>query len=101
VSEVPGVSEVLPLATAAEPGYLTPEDVAKLLNVAPTTVTRLAKADPTMPCLRLGHRTLRFPRERLMVWLRSREQGPVSRPRAKKLLLSPANPASSNGVASA
>lgn len=97
--------EPLPLSAAplpdpeSAPVYLTPEDVAKLLAVAPTTVLRIAKNDPTMPMLRLGHRTIRFPRERLLVWLRTREQGPAARPRAKRLTLSAANPAPRNGAA--
>jgi hypothetical protein len=61
-------------------------------------VYRLVGADPTMPVLRLGgagrpdalgreaRTTLRFPRERLLVWLRSREQGVASR--SGKLALS-------------
>jgi predicted DNA-binding transcriptional regulator AlpA len=77
--------------------YLTPREVQTLLNVSLSAVYRLAKDDPTVPVLRLGGTgrpdrlgregrvTLRFPRERLLAWLRSREQGV---PRASKLLLS-------------
>jgi excisionase family DNA binding protein len=78
--------------------YLTVEDVAELLRVTTTTVTRLVKQDPTVPVLRLGHRTLRFPKDRFLTWLRDREQG---RPRAKRLTLSTAKPLSSNGADSA
>jgi hypothetical protein len=78
--------------------YLTPREVAALLQVSRAAVYRLAKDDPTLPVLRLGGAgrpdslgregrvTLRFPRERLLVWLRSREQGAPQR--ASKLLLS-------------
>ena len=77
--------------------YLTVNAVAHLLKITTTTVTRMAKSDPTMPVLKLGRRTLRFPKDRLMTWLRDREQG---RPRAKRLTLSTAKPLSDNGVAS-
>ena len=79
--------------------YLTVDAVAHLLQVTTTTVTRMVASDPTMPCLRLGRRTLRFPRERLLVWLRTREQGPAARPRARRLTLSAAKPLPHNGAA--
>jgi len=83
------------------PSYLTPEEVANLLRVKSTTVLRLAQADGTMPCVKLGHRTIRFPRERLLTWLRSREQGAPARPRAKQPLRSVPNPAPVQGVGGA
>jgi hypothetical protein len=78
--------------------YLTPVEVATLLRVSKAAVYRLVKDDPTVPVLRLGggtrpdalgrdaRATLRFPRERLLGWLRSREQGVASR--SSKLTLS-------------
>lgn len=82
-----------------EQAYLTPAEVAALLRVSKSAVYRLVGADPTLPVLRLGggkkphdalgreaRVTLRFPRERLLGWLRSREQGVP--PRAGKLVLS-------------
>lgn len=71
-----------------EPAYLTVEEVAEILRASPKTVYRLAKDDPTMPMLRLGG-LVRFPRERLLMWLRQREQG---RPPMRKPVLSVANP---------
>jgi len=66
--------------SSPEPIYLRAEDVAELLQVSRSTVFRLAKSDRTMPALRLGG-VIRFPRERLLLWLRQREQGAVARPR--------------------
>src|SRR5438128_2020732 len=57
------------------PAYLTADQVGELLQLSAKTVYRLVKADPTMPALKIGG-TVRFPRERLERWLRSREQGP-------------------------
>jgi excisionase family DNA binding protein len=54
--------------------YLTLRDLAGVLKVSVATVSRLASHDTTMPALRLG-RTLRFPRTRVLAWLRAREQG--------------------------
>lgn len=52
--------------------YLTPEDVAELLQVSTKTVSRMSLADASMPVLRLG-RVVRFHRERLMAWLERQE----------------------------
>lgn len=54
--------------------YLTPDQVAELLQVGRKTVLRWLAADPTMPAIRLGG-TVRFPEDRLMRWLRDRESG--------------------------
>ena len=54
--------------------YLTPAQVAELLQVSAKSVFRWASEDPSMPTLRVG-RTVRFPRERLERWLVAREQG--------------------------
>jgi excisionase family DNA binding protein len=61
--------------------YLTAAQVGDLLQLSAKSVYRLAKADPTMPMLKLGG-TVRFPRERLERWLRDREQGS---PRVRRL----------------
>lgn len=58
--------------------YLTAAQVADLLQVSPKTVYRLAKADPSLPTLEIGG-VVRFPRERLLRWLRAREQGSPAR----------------------
>ncbi len=75
-----------PMATdAAE--YLTARQFAALIQVSQKSVFRWATEDPSMPALRIG-RTLRFPRARLLAWLRSREQGPGRPRRSRTPLLS-------------
>jgi excisionase family DNA binding protein len=59
-------------AAVSEPLYLTAEQVADLLQIDPKTVSRWSLEDPSMPVLRRG-RVVRFPRERLMVWLERQE----------------------------
>lgn len=73
-----------------EAEYLTADQVAAMLQVSPKSVYRWAKIDPTLPVLKLGG-TLRFPRERLLRWLRDREQG---QPRIRRPVLSSAKSAS-------
>jgi excisionase family DNA binding protein len=74
--ETPGapVARGAELAPLLERVYLLPGEVGTLLRVSPKTVYRLASQDPTMPALKIGG-SLRFPRERLLAWLRAREQG--------------------------
>jgi excisionase family DNA binding protein len=62
-----------------EPTYLTPAQVAQLLQVSEKSVDRWPKQDASMPMLKIG-KVVRFPRERLLTWLRQREQG-RARPR--------------------
>jgi excisionase family DNA binding protein len=69
--------------------YLTPVEVSALLQVSTKSVYRWAAQDPTMPTLRLGG-TVRFPRERLVRWLRDREQGS---PRMRRQVLPASKPA--------
>jgi excisionase family DNA binding protein len=68
-----------------ESAYLRAEDVAELLQISRSSVFRLAKNDKTMPALRLNG-IVRFPRARLLVWLRQREQGSTARPRSLKAI---------------
>src|SRR5215467_3034162 len=56
----------------ALPEYVTPQEVAAMLRLSVKSVYRMAAADLTMPQLRFGG-SLRFPRERLLRWLRARE----------------------------
>jgi excisionase family DNA binding protein len=74
--------------TVAE--YLTVQQVAGMLQISTRTVQRLVDGEPTLPALKLGG-VLRFPRERLVRWLRDREAGA---PRSRKLKHGPDNPAS-------
>lgn len=54
--------------------YLTPSQIADLLQVSTKSVLRWALADASMPVLKIGG-TVRFPKERLLRWLREQEQG--------------------------
>src|SRR2546425_11050844 len=68
--------------TGAVAEYLTAGQIAELLQVSEKSVYRWAAGDPTFPMLKIGG-TVRFPRERLIHWLRKREQG-VGRPGMRK-----------------
>jgi excisionase family DNA binding protein len=74
---MPAPDETTADARAALPAYLTAAQVAAMLQLSAKSVFRLAAADATMPQLRLGG-SVRFPRERLLRWLRAREGGPVA-----------------------
>jgi excisionase family DNA binding protein len=72
--KAPSTDKHLADQVEAPASYLTAEQVANLLQASPKTVYRIAKADSTMPMLKLGG-LVRFPRARLDRWLRDREQG--------------------------
>src|SRR5262245_57143980 len=55
--------------------YWTARDVSALLKISVESVFRLARRDSSFPALRLGSGTIRFPKQRLLRWLRDREQG--------------------------
>jgi len=57
-----------------KPDYMTAVEVARLLQVSAKSIYRWAAQDATMPVLRIGG-VVRFPRERLLRWLRNHEQG--------------------------
>ena len=61
------------IETASTPQYLTPEEVAKMLRVSPSTVYRWAASDATMPATRQG-KTVRFRSDLLERWLTARTQ---------------------------
>jgi excisionase family DNA binding protein len=69
---------------AADTGapYLTPCQLAGIVQTSDATVYRWT-VDPTMPVLRVGG-VVRFPRDRVLAWLRSREQG-IGRPKVRQL----------------
>ena len=68
--------------TAPHPAYLTARQVADLLQVDEKTVQRWSLQDASMPVLRRG-RVVRFPRERLLVWLERQEPRAARRPAPK------------------
>ena len=68
------ITEESLLHNGAGPDYLTPAQLAILLQVSVKSVQRWASTDPSMPMLRIG-RTVRFPKERVLRWLRARERG--------------------------
>jgi excisionase family DNA binding protein len=61
-----------PAREQTEPIYLTARQVADLVRVDEKTVLRWSLQDASMPVLRRG-RVVRFPRERLLVWLERQE----------------------------
>jgi len=61
-----------------DPAYLLPSEVAAMLRLSVKSVYRLAASDATLPQLRVMG-SLRFPRERLLRWLYSREGGRLQR----------------------
>lgn len=70
-----------PAADGQGPAWLTPRQVAALLQVSTKTVTRLVAADATLPVVRIGAQ-LRFSAARLARWLDARTSGPG---RARKI----------------
>jgi excisionase family DNA binding protein len=88
---IEGVNRLVGLVVEAGVAYLTADQVGELLQASPKSVYRWAKTDHSMPMLRIGA-TVRFPRERLLAWLRSREQG-QGKPRTRHQVLAPAKPA--------
>jgi excisionase family DNA binding protein len=62
------------------PTYLSPSQLADLLGVHRSTISRLAASDPSMPAIRLGG-VVRFRLDRVEAWLESRTQGA---PRAQR-----------------
>ena len=61
------------IKTASTPQYLTPEAVAEMLRVSPSTVYRWASSDATMPATRVG-KMVRFRADLLERWLTARTQ---------------------------
>jgi excisionase family DNA binding protein len=63
-------------------GYLTVAQLAELLQVNRSTITRLAMTDTSMPVLRISgiggrRRLLRFPVDGITKWLAKRTTGGV------------------------
>lgn len=54
---------------------LTPEEVAKTLNVSLKTVYRLInRKNKPLPAIKLGHRTIRILRDAFLKWLETEKQ---------------------------
>lgn len=70
------------------PVYLLPAEVASMLRLSLKSVYAMAANDPTMPMVKVGG-SIRFPRERLLAWLRAREQGHAARPMRRPVRSSP------------
>ena len=64
----------LKLLTPPHSPYLTPQQVAELLQVDVRSVLRWASTDASMPASRIGPRVIRFERQALERWLASRQQ---------------------------
>ncbi|MBM4113380.1 MAG: helix-turn-helix domain-containing protein [Phycisphaerae bacterium] len=58
---------------AVLPAYMTPADVATMLQVHERSVLRWAAADASMPVTRLGGRVVRFERAALLRWLERKQ----------------------------
>src|SRR5262249_138905 len=66
-------SEIARSGEAATPLYLTPEQVASMMQVSVKTVYRMAATDPSLPATRFG-RAVRFRADLLERWLAARTQ---------------------------
>lgn len=77
----------MPDHVAELPVFLTVHEVAGMLRLSDKAIYAMVLKDATVPMIRVGG-TLRFPRERLLAWLRSREQGRAARPIRKRMPLS-------------
>ena len=94
---IEGVKRVVSLVEV-DATYLTADQVGELLQVSGKSVYRWASRDASMPTLRIGA-TVRFPRERLLAWLRSREQGRPQKIRHQVLATAkPASPQEPRGA---
>ena len=78
VALIPGFVLALALSSAAQQNITTSKDNKDTLHV-----TVSGNVGRSLSALMLGG-VVRFPRERLLLWLRQREQGSVPRPRATK-----------------
>jgi len=70
------------MSPAPEPMYWTAGDVGALFQASDKTIYRLAKKDPTFPMIKVAG-MVRFPRERVLKWLRDHEQGQATPRRTK------------------
>lgn len=56
---------------------LTPEEVASILGVAPSTVQRWRRLKQGPPFIRVGHRTVRYDRDTLEAWKQQQTPRPL------------------------
>ena len=77
-----GVAPTEPIKTASTLTYLSPTQLADLIGVNRSTISRWAATDPTMPVIRI-HGVVRFRLDQLEAWLAARTQGQGA-PRAQR-----------------
>jgi hypothetical protein len=70
--ELQAASPVAEQATGASE-LLTRNELAALLRITPAQVSELVGRG--LPCLRLGHRTLRYPRADALAWAEQQDRG--------------------------
>jgi excisionase family DNA binding protein len=58
-----------------QPDYWIASEVSELLRLSEKSIYRIMRADATFPFVKVGRGSVRFPRERLLKWLRDNEQG--------------------------
>ena len=63
------------MAETTEEVYDKADGIGKLFNMSSKSVYRLASEDPSFPSVRIGKGSIRFPRSRVLEWVRAREQG--------------------------
>jgi excisionase family DNA binding protein len=74
VNPVTSTAPCDPAKTGTTLNYLTTTQVADLLSVDRSTISRWAATDPTMPVVRV-HGVVRFERRALEAWLVGHQQG--------------------------
>jgi excisionase family DNA binding protein len=74
------VAPTEPIKTASTLTYLSPSQLADLLGVHASTISRWAATDPTMPAIRI-HGTVRYRLDQVELWLAGKTQGA---PRAQR-----------------
>lgn len=62
------------MVTESEAIYDRAADIGKLVKLSSKTIYKLAVAEPTFLSIRIGG-SVRFPRQRVIEWLRAREVG--------------------------
>ena len=77
MSTSPNIRDVKPVTPL--PVYITPQQLAAMLQVDERTVLRWAQQDASMPASRFGPRVIRFERGALLRWLERKKPRGVHR----------------------